>query len=332
MEANLKSGGLLPSAMALKNSLSQKPDTSSEQTMLTSYQRELLLRGEKEIDGHLEEGRLKEKLIFDAFYQTRPDFAGRPVRWRPGEKPNYILCGDNDGKIIGVELAEWLNEKQMKEFKRREKVENSFLRVIQSEQIAAPANIGLVTLMRESESQSLTPLQTADAQGFRRELLALIRDLDPTCGLIQDTEYPQGYWHGDFSNYPTLRRYLGHIHVLQRSKIPTSLGGRWIVFPNRGGAYDPQDAIDALLSVLDRKTSEHSGLHQEQAVDELHLLIYYDQGWFYNTPFTAPGMGFREIAQIAAQQTVKTHGVFSKIFLFNSLYGDQEVEQLWPRR
>ena len=61
MEANLKSGGLLPSAMALKNSLSQKPDTSSEQTMLTSYQRELLLRGEKEIDGHLEEGATQGK-------------------------------------------------------------------------------------------------------------------------------------------------------------------------------------------------------------------------------------------------------------------------------
>jgi Protein of unknown function DUF262 len=55
MEDSLKNGGSLPSAMALKNSLSQKPDTSPESTMLTPYQKDLLLQGEHEIDESLDE-------------------------------------------------------------------------------------------------------------------------------------------------------------------------------------------------------------------------------------------------------------------------------------
>ncbi len=50
METNLTSDGLLPSAKALKDSLSQKPVTSFEETMLTPYQLELLRRFEVEID------------------------------------------------------------------------------------------------------------------------------------------------------------------------------------------------------------------------------------------------------------------------------------------
>jgi hypothetical protein len=53
MGPNLNNGGLLPSAMALKDSLSQKPDISPEPTILTAYQQELLLRLENEIDEYL---------------------------------------------------------------------------------------------------------------------------------------------------------------------------------------------------------------------------------------------------------------------------------------
>ena len=55
MENNLKNGGLLLSATALKDSLIQKPDTSPESTMLTPYQKDLLLQGEREIDDSLDE-------------------------------------------------------------------------------------------------------------------------------------------------------------------------------------------------------------------------------------------------------------------------------------
>lgn len=54
MEPNSNNGGMTPSAMALKDSLSQRPDTSSGLIMLTPYQKELLLRAQKEIDERLD--------------------------------------------------------------------------------------------------------------------------------------------------------------------------------------------------------------------------------------------------------------------------------------
>jgi hypothetical protein len=53
MEPNLNNDGLLPSAMALKDSLSQKLDTSPKSTMLTAYQQEMLRQLENEIDEYL---------------------------------------------------------------------------------------------------------------------------------------------------------------------------------------------------------------------------------------------------------------------------------------
>ena len=53
MESNLNNDGLLPSAMALKDSLNQKPNTSLEPMMLTAYQQELLRQLENEIDEYL---------------------------------------------------------------------------------------------------------------------------------------------------------------------------------------------------------------------------------------------------------------------------------------
>jgi hypothetical protein len=63
MELNLNNGGMTPSAMALKDSLSQKPDTSPGLTMLTPYQKELLLRAQQEIDDQLDKSQRLKSLI-----------------------------------------------------------------------------------------------------------------------------------------------------------------------------------------------------------------------------------------------------------------------------
>ena len=55
MGTNLKNGGQLLSAIGLRDSLNQKPDISVEPTMLSQFQKDLLLQGEGEIDEALEE-------------------------------------------------------------------------------------------------------------------------------------------------------------------------------------------------------------------------------------------------------------------------------------
>lgn len=295
--------------------------------MLTSYQKELLLQGEKEIDERmLEDLRSKEELIFEAFHCIRPDFAGRPVEWKLGANPPDILCIDREGKRIGVELGEWLSEKQIKAFKIRERMEGSFLAAIRSEELPPPSNIGRVWL----SVKSLKPLRRDDTEAFRKELLSLVRSVDSDWEKNEDRQSPQGYSHLDFSGYSYLERYLGRLHFWSRSEFDTPLGIRWITFQNYGGAYTPQESVDALREQLNKKTSKYDDLHRQESLDELYLLIYYDQGWFYNTPFAAPGFGFGEIAEIAAKVAASNYGKFQKIFLFNSLYGDQEAAQLWP--
>ncbi len=53
MEKNSKTGGMLPSAIALNASLNQRLGTSQEPTMLTPSEQELLRRVEKEVDEQL---------------------------------------------------------------------------------------------------------------------------------------------------------------------------------------------------------------------------------------------------------------------------------------
>ncbi len=55
MEQNSKNGGLLPSVIALRDSLNQKHATSSEPMMLTPLQLELLRQSEVEIDAYLDQ-------------------------------------------------------------------------------------------------------------------------------------------------------------------------------------------------------------------------------------------------------------------------------------
>lgn len=78
MEQNWKCGGLLPSAMALKASLSRRPGTSPEPTMLTPYQRDLLLQGEKEIDESLANSQGLRALLRRLGRESEPAEMGTP--------------------------------------------------------------------------------------------------------------------------------------------------------------------------------------------------------------------------------------------------------------
>lgn len=84
MEQNLKNGGMTPSAMALRDSLSQKPDTSSDPTMLTPYQKELLLRSQREINERLDQSpRLKS--LLDRMHRVEVGTNGDPAKETDGD-------------------------------------------------------------------------------------------------------------------------------------------------------------------------------------------------------------------------------------------------------
>lgn len=271
----------------------------------------------------------KERAIFEAFHKIMPNFAGRPIEWEDGSDPPDVICFDTEGKNIGVELAEWLNEEQMKASKLRERIEESFLKVIQSQNVAPPSNVGMIWLNTKPNIQ----LKESDAENFRNEIYAFIEKANSDSSNNRDFDSPQGVSIQDFSGYLFLERYLEDLHFFSRVHfVEASLGIPWIRFRNWGGAYIPNHAVDALLKIMDKKISKYQNLHQEQSLDELYLLIFYDQGVLYNTPFITHNSGFRQIVEIANQRANIHPGVFQKIFLFNSVYPNQEVAELWANK
>ena len=270
-----------------------------------------------------------ERAIFESFYRNKPDFAGRLIEWEEGTDPPDVICLDKEGKRLGVELAEWLNEEQMKASKLRERIEESFLKVIQSQNVVPPSKIGMIWLNTKPNTQ----LKESDAENFCNEIYAFIEKVNSDSSNNKDFDSPQGFSVQDFSGYSFLDRYLEDLHFFSRVYFAeTSLGIPWIRFQESAGPYTPPDAVNALLKILDKKISKYQNLHQEQNLDELYLLIFYDQGLLHNTPFIAPGFGFQQIVEIANREANINPGFFQKIFLFNSIYPNQEVAELWVNK
>ena len=190
--------------------------------------------------------RAEEKAVFDALCAAHPDFVGVGVVWQEGPDPPDLIGTDGADRRIGVELGEWLNEEQMREGKRQERAEDSFLNAIRSEDEAPPGNIGCIWLSLAHERS----LPVEEAEQFRAEILECLHVIDRS---TIDWTDPQGYDHSDFSSFPCLQRHLTGIHVRSASQIPAYKGGSLIGFPPKGGAYTPKSALDALLKLLRKR-------------------------------------------------------------------------------
>jgi hypothetical protein len=253
-----------------------------------------------------------EKKVFDQFTKQLPDFAGRPVQCAPGPNPPDFICTGRDGKRIGVELSEWLDETQISQERPQYQFEEEILRVIASRNEPPPQNIGNIWIF-ENEGVGLDRSEESE---FRSQLYAFVRNLDRRWPTLEEPDDPQGVDIDDFTGYPMVQKYLSGMLCWSQARHRTYVGSEWIVFMNHGGGYSPDTAVEALDRTLSRKTAKYQTLHRDQNLAELYLLLYYDQGFHYNTPFEAPGHGFREIAQHLARIAERDHGVFQRIFLF----------------
>jgi hypothetical protein len=86
-----------------------------------------------------------EATNFEAFRRAVPNFAGPgliSVTW--GGDPPDVLCTDDKGNRIGVELVQWLDEKQTAASKKMFALEKSYNDVIQSASVQPPPNIGRI--------------------------------------------------------------------------------------------------------------------------------------------------------------------------------------------
>jgi hypothetical protein len=268
----------------------------------------------------------EEKLVFAALCQAHPEFAGVMRRWEEGPDPPDFIGTDPMGRRIGVELGEWLNQEQMRQSKLRERIEDSFLAAIRSENEEPPQHVGHVWLSLKEERV----LPAEEATQFRDEILDCIRAADIASTGDPEWDSPQGHNYSDFSSFPSLQRYLTGLRFWSARRRGAYKGIAWVGFPSRGGPYTPKSAVDALLELLIKKTKKYADLYATANLDKLYLVVYWNQGLIYNTPFFAPGFGFQEIARLAAESLAGRAGPFQKILLFNALPQDLDLAQLHP--
>ena len=264
--------------------------------------------------------RRNERAAFEMFATIRPNFAERPITWAPGADPPDVLCRAGAARI-GVELAEWLDEWQIAQAKRDEQEADSYQPILLRARAHEPKHlreVWMVPAMRLDQSL---------ADRFEQEFFAFIREIDIDWPNREDNDDPQGVDVEDFAGYPTVGKYLTGLECYATERACPSRD--WLNMYGNGAGYDPQDAVDALIVVFRNKCEKYSDLHANQQLDELYLLLYYDQAWQYNTPYEAPGWSFCKIAGILADIAKSEHGAFDKIFLFDSV--NRRVAAIWRR-
>jgi hypothetical protein len=280
-----------------------------------------------------------EKLIFDSFLNACPDFAGEPItEWdvvedwyakrsldrppAPFDKRPDVICLTSSGKKIGVELKSWVNREQITEARKQERIQDNILKAIGEQPPNQTQHIGYVWL-----SARQVRFDPRDATPFREELFHLIDQVDRAW--LKKPDWDQDLFENvhDFSGVPILDKYLDSVEFHPRPRFEID----WIHFPSRGGAYVPNDMVGTLTRALlaHRSDERYKDLKQQVGLDEVCLLVHYDfKAFAYNTPFDAPGFGFKEAADLAASELGGDGGYFDRIYLFHFLWGKEEARRI----
>lgn len=286
-----------------------------------------------------------ESAAWAAFLAAAPQFAGEEiVNWFDGPDPPDVMCTGPSGRTIGVELTKWVEHDQVTDSKGRELLENSYLRIIESEKEDRPEHVGIAFLHDKS-----LKMKQQDAHHFRTQLFEFLASENgkPEPSLNPLLSIPQGYWNrvrswdnpqgapvSDFGGYPLLERYLKNVWILPRNRhqhIPA--GMPWILFESHGGAYTPdwmaQAAVDRILAKVTKYQPEN--IRARHSLSEFDLVCFYcDEALLHNTPIESVDFGFHLLAARVKRALATAPYVFDRIFLFHpyeklrsaQVYGD----------
>jgi len=282
-----------------------------------------------------------EKLIFDSFLKTCPDFASEAIEewdvveeWyakRALEPPSHpfdqrpdIIALTTSGQRIGVELKSWVNREQITEARKQERIQENVLKAIGEQPQNQTKHIGFVWL-----SAKELRFDPADASPFKEQMFRLIELVDNNWS--KRSERDQNYWHdiSDFTDFPILEKYLNsaRFHPATRRRLNI----HWILFPSPGRHYSPNEMLETLSRSLLAHTNDerYKDLKTQVGLDEVYLLVHYDfKAFAYNTPFDAPDFGFKEAAEFASSALNGNGGYFDRVFLFHFLWGKEEAYRI----
>jgi hypothetical protein len=283
-----------------------------------------------------------EKPIFEAFLKVCPHFTGEPIKewdvvieWylkrsvTPPDDPFHerpdIIAVTDSGRKVGIELKGWVNREQIAKARKQERIQDNILKAIGNQPPNETNHIGYVWLNAKE-----VRFEHHDGEEFRQELFQLIAQIDNEWTKKADWEQQHSDNVGDFTGFPLLEKYLNgmRFHPSTQSRFTT----RWIRFPSPGGAYSPNEMLETLSRALASHKNDHRyrNLKESVGLDEVYLLVHYDfKAFAYNTPFDAPGFGFKEAAKFAKEILNGNGGYFDRIFLFRFLSGEEEAYRIF---
>ena len=267
-----------------------------------------------------------ESAAWDGFLSAEPKFAGEELTSNEeGPDPPDILCAAKSGKKIGIEITQWVEHDQVSSGKAREFLQNSFLKVIDSGRVPRPDRIGWVDLNLKAGR-----LKVADEANFRTELYELLKrenatpDPAPNDGPPRHVPAwlsPQGAPVDDFSEFPTLGKYLKDLWIFPRARLKSAHAGyEWIRFELAGGAYTPEWMVQAAIDRIRAKIQkyERANPRSKYGLKEFDLLCAYsDEALLHNTPTHGIDFGFPDLAAKVARALKDEIEVFDRIFLFH---------------
>jgi len=251
----------------------------------------------------------EEKRIFNGFLEDCPRFAGSPVRnWtqHPRDPPD-IECDLEDGRMIGVELTNWLDEQQIKSARSQESEEEPFREAL----FGVPnetQHFGLVWMSVKGL------LRKDDEAALRDEMTRLMACLDNRWEAEPDWQSPQGFDWNDLTGYPTLARYFVSLRVHPR-RAADPPGPGCLTFPCRGGPYSPDSAVDALYQNIKSKIDKYSA--KPAGLANFFLLVHYDcKAFAYNSPVKGIGLSYPEAVAKVSRRVGGATGLFDGIFVY----------------
>jgi hypothetical protein len=276
-----------------------------------------------------------ERGTFERFLRLQPTLGIAPWRYLGAdhERPDFVSA-DN----IGIELGEWLHEAQTQESREIDRFE---------EEIITGAGARRMTAFLKSFEAAEAPryqvaLHVAAVPPKRKRSVIVTTLLDylETCtkpATRRELRYGKVYGPSDLS--PELGRYFATVHLVHAPKINLGLT------VSRGGSFDPQDALNALLEVMRDKLGTKYPLYQEarraKHLNALQLILHYGRGFLWNTPYH--GIGLREgkpVDEMTSRQVISDRasayvasvkgGAFDHVFLFFDLGAGSECRTLWP--
>lgn len=247
--------------------------------------------------------RSEERKIMEAFVDALPDFAGEPLTsWdlsAPQCDPPDVTCLAASGRRVGIEIAQWMNEAEMKKVKS---MELRATRIVEALTNLFKPDHGFTVYFLPSTAK----LESTDYPAFREAFARVIDESTRSWDRLVDLRLS-----GQSSeHFLPLQKYLAKI-VLR--PIPPIDSAYWLLPFGRMGWYNDDTMWNPLRCLVGAKKKKCHTL--KTFCDSLFLLIAYDQALGNCSPIQPRFQSVGEFIENIAQQFRADPGPFNGGFL-----------------